>query len=331
MSNSTIRDRWPEELVRFAWSQWAQLGVFAPSERADRWSIDPEALLLLTLEVGRNDPRLFDEVLDWLLQNERLISVQRLRNLCIDDVDRALVEGALAWVARHQPRSRARWSQRGAGKAGETQLLFRGLRRPVSNPDPAFLAHGFLKPETEPSGKSRPPDVDRPAAFAFRLRLLFGVGSRPEVVRYLLTTPAPDVPAQLVTEAVGFAKRNINETLGALTAAKIVVAFEVANEHRYYIDRAQWGQLLRLTPETWPEHRDWIQLFRALRQLTRFMASSDAESRSSYLGASRARDTAERIAQDLRFVGVDVGTALTGADYWRSFDAILERTLSRLG
>jgi hypothetical protein len=27
---------------------------------------DPEALLLFTFEVGRNDPRLFDEVLDWL-------------------------------------------------------------------------------------------------------------------------------------------------------------------------------------------------------------------------------------------------------------------------
>ena len=37
-----------------------------------------------------------DEVLDWLALNERLMSVQRLRNLCRDDADRTLAEAALA-------------------------------------------------------------------------------------------------------------------------------------------------------------------------------------------------------------------------------------------
>jgi hypothetical protein len=45
------------------------------------WSQDIEALLLLTFEVARADPRLFDEVLDWLVTNEHLISVRRLRTL----------------------------------------------------------------------------------------------------------------------------------------------------------------------------------------------------------------------------------------------------------
>lgn len=64
------------------------MGVFATARRADRWAADPEALLLFTLEVARADARLFDEVLDWLALNERLVSVQRLRNLYRDDTDR---------------------------------------------------------------------------------------------------------------------------------------------------------------------------------------------------------------------------------------------------
>jgi hypothetical protein len=65
----------------------------------DRSAQDPEALLLFTFEVARDDPRLFGEVLDWLALNERLVSVQRLRNLCRDDADagggRALMGSAL--------------------------------------------------------------------------------------------------------------------------------------------------------------------------------------------------------------------------------------------
>ncbi len=94
-------------LLDFAWAQWSQLGVSgaAPARRESR-AADPEALLLFTLEIGRHDPRLFDEVLDWLVLNESLVSVQRLRNLCLDEADRALVDGALNWVARWRPRAR---------------------------------------------------------------------------------------------------------------------------------------------------------------------------------------------------------------------------------
>ena len=49
------------------------MGVLATAERRYRWAADPEALLLLTFEVGREEPRLFAEVLDWLVKNERLI------------------------------------------------------------------------------------------------------------------------------------------------------------------------------------------------------------------------------------------------------------------
>ena len=41
----------------------------------------PGAMLLFTLEMGRYEPRLFDEVLDWLVINGRWIDLQRLRGI----------------------------------------------------------------------------------------------------------------------------------------------------------------------------------------------------------------------------------------------------------
>src|SRR3954466_3464363 len=76
MSVAALREEVASRSRDFAWDQWTQIGVsgHAPAV-ADRRAIDPEALLLFTLEAARSDPRLFDEVLDWLLLNEQLISV----------------------------------------------------------------------------------------------------------------------------------------------------------------------------------------------------------------------------------------------------------------
>lgn len=64
------------------------------------WAQDPEALVVFTLEVARADPGLFDELLDWLLVNEKLLSVRRLRAMCADPEDERLLAGALGWLAR---------------------------------------------------------------------------------------------------------------------------------------------------------------------------------------------------------------------------------------
>jgi hypothetical protein len=42
------------------------------------WMIDPEALLLATCTFGRYEPRLFDEVLDWMRTNGWVMNTQRL-------------------------------------------------------------------------------------------------------------------------------------------------------------------------------------------------------------------------------------------------------------
>jgi hypothetical protein len=308
------------------------MGVFAPTDRRDRWAADPEALLLFSFEIGRDDPRLFDEVLDWMLTNERLVSVQRLRNLSTGEEDRALAEAALTWVARHGPSARFKPLAGTRKQSGNPRPLFRTAAHQVRSPDEVFLSFGLLKPDTPPSGKSRPPDPGLPINFAFRMRHLFGLGSRAEVVRYLITFSETAVPAQSIAEAAGYAKRNVNETLAALVASRTVTTFEVGNERRYLLNRALWDQLLELQPGARPTYRDWPRLLSALRRLNRWLEDSKLDQLSSYMLASEARTLMDELGSGLATAGVLLPSTASaqGEEYWTVFEESVERTLSAL-
>jgi hypothetical protein len=302
MSISELRDDFRERLAGFLWDQWGQMGVSASARGRDIRATDPEALLLLSFEVGREEPRLLEEVLDWLAVNERLVSVQRLRNLAGDDDDRALVEAAVGWLGQQRQRPRLGAKSNGYGVERDPQPFFRNLALPVTDPDPAFLAQGFLKPATERSGKSRSPDLYLPINFAFRLRLLLGVGVRAEVVRILLTVDAPWVNAQALAAMTAYTKRNVQEAAGALASAGAAAAWLVGNENRFGPSRKNWGSFLEI--EEPPLHVDWPQLFHACRVILRWLDEAAEADLSDYMRVSEARTLVEEIGSDLRFAGI---------------------------
>jgi hypothetical protein len=290
MSISELRDDVQKALVDFLWDEWAQMGVSASTKRRDTWATDPEALLLLTFEVGRGEPRLFEEVLDWMLVNEKLLSVQRLRNLAVDDEDRRLVEAVLGWLG--QKRRRARLGSRSPKTEGQPQPFFRGSRLQVTDPDPAFEALGFLKPSTEPSGKSQAPNVRLPINFSFRLRLLLGVSVRAEVARVLLTTDEQWMNAQALAESTGYTKRNVQEAVTSFSSANFIYSQMVGNENRYQAS-ARWPQFLEV--DRLPGSENWPQLFRACRLIIRWLFNRTTQGLSDYLLLSSAHTLLEEI------------------------------------
>jgi len=153
MPISELRELVDKRLLDFVWNEWAQMGILATPRFESPWAADPEALLLLTLETGRSDPRVFDETLDWLTVNGGLVSQQRLRNLCVDDDDRKLVDAMLAWGGARQPALRSARVRAAGGGGGEVQQLFYPSVR-FAAPDPIFEAHGWLRGPAEPSGNS---------------------------------------------------------------------------------------------------------------------------------------------------------------------------------
>jgi hypothetical protein len=316
MEISSLRREFSEQLLSFVWSQWGQMGVLAASPSTDPWAVDPEALLLLTFEVAREDPRLFDEVLDWLLVNERLISLQRLRNLSIEEEDRALTGAVSAWLV--QWRRKANLGEPPMDPEAEAKPLFLDERIPVFRPDPAFLSNGFLKSWTEPLRRSGHPDFAAPVNFAFRLRSLLGVGARAEVVRILLTTKAPAMSLQAIAASSGFTKRNVQEAANALRAAGVVSSWTLGNEQRFEAPVDRWLNMLGL--QVMPEHRDWPQLFRALRVLLRWLREPGNEGLSDYMRASEGRALVEKVVEDLRFAGIPLSPdGPSGEEYWSHF------------
>jgi hypothetical protein len=326
MTVADLKDEFQQSLSDFLWRQWAQMGVLAAPSHQDRWAADPEALLLLSFEVGREDPRLLEEALDWMLVNVRLLSTQRLRNLAQDGEDRALAGAAIDWVARWR-RKRSPDPEATDGSGAEPLLLT--SRAPVARPDPAFLEHGFLLGWREPQGRSAQPDLEAPINFALRLRSLLGVGSRAEVVRVLLSVDAPWMSVQAIAASTAFAKRNVQEAAASLRAAGAARSSTIGNEQRFELPREGWLRLLDL--QRAPSHRDWPQLFRAYRVLLRWLRARSADESSEYLLASGARRILEEVADDLRFAGlpVDLGGP-AGNEYWPHFEAVLRRLIAEL-
>jgi hypothetical protein len=328
MDVSTLRHRLSNQLVAFAWDQWAQMGLLATPHRRSPWAQDPEALIVFTLEVARAEPRLFDELLDWMLVNEPLLSVRRLRAMGIDDTDRTLTTATLAWLTRQRPRARL-----GNGAKTPAPAKLQPLFQPeihTTQPDEDFAAAGWLRPPLSPSRKSRRPDTNAPINLAFRLRQILGVGIRAEVVRVLLSTEAPWVNAQALARSTGYAKRNVHDALAGLTAAEVVSAFTVATEQRYTADRPAWAALLGTRPGELPAHRDWPQLLAILRRILRWAEQPDIATMSDYLRASRAKDLLESMSSDLAFVGIPTGSGRSTHDTWHDLEDVIERVLAAI-
>lgn len=320
MRADALRDELVGSLAEFAAGQWAQLGVsFARPEATEQRAADPEALLLFTLCLGRHQPRLFDETLDWLALNEPLVSVHRLRGLCVEPLDQTLVDAVLDWTAAQRRPGRERPA--GTAEPGALDPLFAWLDAPIRTLDPHFARHGWARPVLNRSGKSQRITVQAPIAFAFRLRRLLGVGVRAEIVRALLTIRAPRVSSKVIAASAGFAQRNVREGLSQLHDAGVLTVVEVADDRHYAIRREHWSALLLLDDATGlPLHYDWIPAFRALTAILRWLDQPGLDELSEYMRASQARSMLDTIEADLRYVGVpsQLHQGL-GSDQWDDF------------
>lgn len=326
MRPSALSERLGAALRDFAWDEWGQMGVLAAPRRRSPWAQDPEALLVFTLEIARDDPRLFDEVMDWMLVNEPQLSVRRLRAMRRDPDDGRLLDAAVAWLAGNRPR--VRLAARGDRFEGPPELLFRGLSTPIRDPDPAFAAYGFLRPALEPSGKAGTPDVKAPINFAFRLRHLLGVSARAEIVRHLLTADDP-VSLDALTSSVGFAKRNVQEALTSLHSAGVVTSLGGRGTQRYGTDPDGWSRLLAIGVGERPVHRDWRQLLGGARAIVRWMRDPGLDDLSDYMLASRTRDLLEEVRGSFEQVGIPVGRT-PGAGAWEDLEVLVDGMLRTL-
>jgi len=273
-SLNNFREHFRELALNFLWREWSALGVAGNARPNDRWIIDPEALLLVTTTFGRYEPRLFDEVLDWLNTNGQTVNLQRLQNLAQHFGQRSVLNGLAAHLAKRTANFKWRTLLREAQPATTTELLFPDL--PVlGEPDELFARHGWRRGPVKLRQLSQPPDPHQAANLLFKLRALFGLQARAEVMAYLLTFESGH-PGEMA-ERLAYFSRTIQTTLNDMERSGHVLTRRDGREKRFWLRREDWRFLITwpvagsdVGPE-FPRWVDWAPRFAALEAIWQFL------------------------------------------------------------
>jgi hypothetical protein len=232
--------------LELAWSLWGQLGVRGVVRgRHDQWSIDPEPLIAFTASVGDRDPRLRDESIDWCIQYERYVSRARLRGILrrSDASTRREFGAYAATLSEHTGRS---WPE-------------------ASKPRPY-----------QPSGRSTLTSLTRPALIRLRLRALFGVGARAEILHAFIARPSAHMTAAELARLTGYTKRNVTDELDRLELAGLLQVAAPSNQFLYRLhDRSALLSFVGERPEVFP---NWEPLLRVVSAFLNRLAGIETAS-----------------------------------------------------
>lgn len=258
-----------DHVVGLAWSLWAELGVSGWSRSHSDFSIDPEALVVLTAWLRDHDPRLRDEATDWCVRYGQFVSGARLRNLLVA----AGHAGAPWWdefASTVNANSRWKWPTWDAEAA----------------------PRGF-----QPSQKSRIDNFTRPSLIFLRVRAIVGLGARAEVLRLFAPEPHGRLAVAEIATQIGYSKRNTAEALDGLELAGLLSSFRVRNRLEYAVsDPGRLAALVDPRPRWVPA---WLSIVTVVIRLSEFLRRSEdlPESVSSVEAVSLIRDIGEDLAQ----------------------------------
>jgi hypothetical protein len=280
-SPNNSKEFFREGLLALLWQQWSALGVAgSPKPDAD-WCVDLEALVLITTTQGRSDPRLFDEMLDWLWGNAQWVNVQRLRNIRkrLPLGDERVLAAVADWLGQRAALSK--WKPLAAARspapANPCRLFSAqdGSPEPmVGNPEPTFLRHGFIRHPIHRRELSQTPNPRFAATLPWKLRSLFGVQARCDFLLWLLTHESGH-PAE-IARATYYFPRTAEDTLKEMAASGLVHTARPGREKRYWLKPEDWGLLRTWTqPKGFPRWIDWPRFFTAQEQIFAVLQKED--------------------------------------------------------
>jgi len=280
-SSATLR----EHILDLVWSLWAELRVSSWTRHHHYWAIDPEALIVFTARASATDRRLRDETIDWCIRYGGYVSATRLRNLLRDEPPdvRAAFDAFAAIINAH---SSLQWpSQANAA-------MYR------------------------PTGRSSLPSFTAAALIALRLRALFGVAARADVLRVLVAQPNQPFTASDLVPELNYTKRNINNALDSLVMAGLLEVRSVRNQHQFRV--ADPERLLRFVGERPQVFPHWTPLFHSLAAIAEVATRGfEVEPVIQMVEASRGF---QELAPTLDAAGLArPSSGITGAGAWTAF------------
>ncbi|MBW1859202.1 MAG: hypothetical protein JRI70_03780 [Deltaproteobacteria bacterium] len=340
MSQKDFRDLFLENILNFLWRQWSALGVLGEARTKDPWIYDPEPMLLFTLEMGRYEPRLFDEVMDWLVVNGRWMDMQRLRGILRgkEETTRNLLGAAATFLMTSKDERKWKNLARSckshvSDAAGNVEALFfgkDGKPHPLSKkPDAIFLTYGYNRPQLEVRRMTREVPVTSQSTVRFLLRALFGIGSRSECLAYLLTHEGGH-PSE-VAKGIGISIRGAQDALIELSKSGLILTrVKGRRKIEYWLSRERWWEFLSrgsITEIEKPIWIDWIALYSALSKVWVTLDDLGREEKSDYMRSSKLRGCLETVGNEFAKSGLDIpsipGKDITPEEYERAFEAFI--------
>lgn len=294
ISLTDYRDPFLDQVLDLLWRQWSSLGIAGHAEGWRGGLIDPEALLLTTCTFGRYDARLFDAVLEWTAINGRYTNIQRCKRI---QSNHALAKGAVfgAFAATAETSvSTAKWAKiRKTPTALPSALspqpfffLKDGSPMPVvGQGDPTFARYGLHRERYEPRGVAQPFRPELPANLLLRLRAMFGVNARCEIIAYLLVNQSGS-PRELARRTDYF-PATISNALAEMRDSRFVVSHMDGRKRIHRLVPPAWKQLLLGSHN--PRWLVWPPVFAALQAIWSLLRTEHLERESAMAQASALR------------------------------------------
>lgn len=261
--------------LEILWSQWSTLGAYLTAEKTTAVVVDPEAALVGTCSIGRADPRLFDEVLDWLIVNYGLIKAARVTRFAEEGTHEtaravAAIADYTSLVVGQEILQKFILQERNKtahGYTGEARSFFIGSvfkSRPEETRrelDSKFLEWGFRRSEVETRGHSGKPDMNNPANVMLLMRAHYGKSARADVLTYLLTG-RPESTYQ-IARMTGYNQSTVYRELQAMSEGGPVMKEGRGKSSRFLVDKEKLAQSLWGVPTSIPVYFKWADIFKA--------------------------------------------------------------------
>jgi hypothetical protein len=331
-----------ENILDFLWRQWSTLGIAGSARCEDRWIIDPEALIVFSLNFARYDSRLFDEILDWLIINAKWIDIQRLRGILKnkDETIRRLISAVAFLISKEAKTYQRKWRPLGLSQMPDSvtqyDILFKtkeGKDHPKSMEQAdIFFSYGFIRKPFKLRKMSKPIPITIKSNIRFLLRALLGIGSRSECVLYLLTHEAGH-PSE-IADAIGISTRGTQDALIELAESGLVLTrIKGKRKLEYWFSQKKWWEFItgmNFGEVKIPLWINWIVLFSALTNVWDVLQEVE-KTKSEYMRSSKLREAMNTISIEFSNSRLDLpiapGNNITPQKYEDEFQNFIIKVL----
>jgi hypothetical protein len=280
--------KWNKNLNEFLWNEWSSVGVPGYIRENSNNIVDPEALFVFSLSQARFDVRLFDEIFDWVVKNERWLSFQRIKTYVrqyeSDEINRILqafsrnvysATGNIRWKVFLK---RADFND---NSPSPFFLNFDTSTLPIpGNYDENFESAGWLRSPMHIRNKSSDIPFDSEKNLLFKLRTLFGITPRAEIMAYLICNEKVSV-AEIIN-STGYSKPSVYDTLSDLATGRYIDQYNKNGSMKFSINLNRWKHFLNLD-KALPVWIDWQRLFVSLYKFSIFLIEYTNSNISDYL------------------------------------------------